>query len=359
MRIKKFFKEKNILITGHTGFKGSWLAKWIIKNQGKVFGISKNIPTNPSHYVCLNLKRKMEKEFFFDLKNKEKLHKTISNIKPDYIFHLAAQAIVKKSYKNPFETWQSNTISTLNLLECLRKIKKKTQVVIITSDKSYKNLELNRGYVENDLIGGDDPYSASKGATEILLNSYIRSFFFSKKNKVRISIARAGNVIGGGDWSEDRLIPDCVRSWSKNKSVILRNPKSTRPWQHVMDVLYGYILLAINLKINAKKVHGEAFNFGPSIKNKLTVLKLVKKMGNSWKKVKFKKIIKNKRNFKESKLLQLNSKKAKKYLNWSCRLNTKKTIDLVTLWYKDFYSKKRNKDLTINQLDFFENLLKK
>ena len=212
--------------------------------------------------------------------------------------------------------------------------------MIITSDKSYKNLELNRGYVESDLIGGDDPYSASKGATEILLNSYIKSFFWSKKNKVRISIARAGNVIGGGDWSQDRLIPDCVRSWSKNKSVILRNPKSTRPWQHVMDVLYGYMLLAINLNKNFKKVHGEAFNFGPSIKNKLTVSQLVKKMGNGWKKVKLKKIINKKKNFKESKLLQLNSRKAKKYLNWSCVLDTKKTIDLVTLWYRIFILKK-------------------
>ncbi len=353
--LKKIFKNKRIVVTGHTGFKGSWLSYWLIKNGAKVIGVSKNIPTNPSHYRNLNLKKKI-KEYFLKIEDINKLKNVIKKINPDFIFHLAAQSLVKKSFLDPIDTWKSNTFGTLSLLESLRLLKKKVVVILITSDKSYKNLELDRGYKENDILGGEDPYSGSKGATEILINSYIKSYFDKKNCNISIAVARAGNVIGGGDWSPDRLIPDCIRSWSKGKKVLIRNPHSTRPWQHVMEVIYGYMILAIKLKKN-KNIHGEVFNFGPSIKNKMRVIDIVKRMRINWKKVSWK-ILKKNKNFKESKLLQLNSKKAKKKLNWNCILSTAETINFVTSWYKNFYTKKNNLALTSKQIETYEKLIK-
>ena len=352
----KNFNNKKIIITGHSGFKGSWLTIWLLRYGAKIVGISKDIPTNPSHYVSLNINQKI-KEYFIKLEDEKKLKKIIQKEQPDFIFHLAAQAIVKRSYLNPLETWKSNTFGTLSLLESLRVIKKKVYVIIVTSDKAYKNLELDRGYKESDILGGDDPYSASKGAVEILTNSYIKSFFKKKTSNVSVAIARAGNVIGGGDWSNFRLIPDCVKSWSKNKKVLIRNPKSTRPWQHVMEVLSGYLTLAVLLQRN-NKLHGEAFNFGPSLKNKLNVINVVKKMKFYWEKVEWK-ILKQKKTFHESKLLQLNSKKSKDKLNWNCVLDADKTIQLVSEWYKSYYSTKRKKHiLTLKQIEYYENILK-
>ena len=203
------------------------------------------------------------------------LKKIFKKYRPDYVFHLAAQPLVKKSYIDPVYTWSTNTIGTLNVLESLRVINKKCIAIIITSDKSYKNLEINRGYKEDDILGGKDPYSASKASAELAIQSQIASYFPLKKTKVLIGIARAGNVIGGGDWSENRLIPDCIKSWSKNKKVLLRNPNSTRPWQHVLEATRGYLKLAQSLKKN-KKLHGEAFNFGPNYTKNYKVLIVVK-----------------------------------------------------------------------------------
>ena len=277
-KLKYFFNKKKVLITGNTGFKGTWLSLWMHNLGANVVGISKDLPTKPSHYDSIGLNQKINTRKI-DISNNLKFRNEIKKIKPDFIFHLAAQAIVKKSYTNSKDTWNSNLIGTINILEALRKIKKETIVVLITSDKVYKNIETKKGYKENDTLGGIDPYGASKSATEIAIKSYVKSFFSEKKNKAFISIARAGNVIGGGDWSENRLIPDCIRSWSKNKGVVIRNPQSTRPWQHVLEVLYGYMTLAVKLKENKKKLHGEAFNFGPSNQNYkvINVLKIIKR----------------------------------------------------------------------------------
>ena len=356
LKLKNTFKNKKVIVTGHTGFKGSWLTFWLIKNNANVFGISNNVPSIPSHYKNLKLSQKL-KEYFFNIQDYKRLNKVVKKIKPDYIFHLAAQSLVSKSFKNPIATWQSNTFGTLSLLNSLSTLKKKVVVILITSDKSYKNLELKRGYKENDLIGGEDPYSASKGATEILINSYVKSFFNKKKTNVLISVARAGNVIGGGDWSQDRLIPDCIKSWSKGERVQIRNPNSTRPWQHVMEVVYGYMLLAIKLKQN-KKFHGEAFNFGPSINKKLKVIDVVKKMKLNWQKVRWQ-IVKSREKFKESKLLQLNSNKTKNMLNWKCLLSSSQSINLTTEWYKNFYTNNKFKVITLKQINNYEKLLRK
>ena len=314
--LNKQFKNKKVLITGHTGFKGSWLTYWLTLLGAKVIGLSLDIPSKPSHFSAINLKKKIIHKNM-DIRNLKQLKKTLKKYQPDYVFHLAAQALVKKSYVDPTYTWQTNTIGTLNVLESLREMKKKCIAVFITSDKSYKNLEVKRGYHENDILGGKDPYSASKASAELVIQSYLSSFFPLQKTKVIIGIARAGNVIGGGDWSENRLIPDCVRSWSKNKKVLIRNPKSTRPWQHVLETTWGYMLLAIHLKKN-KKFHGEAFNFGPNTRN-YTVISLVQLM----------------KNFKE-------------------------TISMTVDWYKSYYSKsKKMHQISLSQIENYEKFLTK
>ena len=353
-----FFKGKKVLITGHTGFKGSWLTAWLKKLGAKIMGISIDIPSHPSHFIAAKIGKDIISKKI-DIRDLKKLKKNIKQFQPDYVFHLAAQSLVSKSYKDPIKTWSTNVQGTLNILESLRTIKKKCVAVIITSDKSYKNLELKRGYRENDILGGKDPYSASKASAELVIKSYIESFFPIKKTKVKIGIARAGNVIGGGDWAENRLIPDCVRSWSKGKKAIIRNPNSTRPWQHVLEAVSGYLYLGINLDKNIK-LHGEAFNFGPNTSKDYSVLSLVKTMQVFWKDVVWK-IYKGKGvKFYESNLLKLNCKKAKQKLKWVSILNFRETIQMVSEWYKNYYLKKNKMDqLTFKQIKNYEFLVKK
>jgi len=353
---KNIFKGKKVIVTGHTGFKGSWLSLWLNLLGAKVIGISNNIPTNPSHFEAIKLKNKIIHRRI-DVRDLKLLKKTIKKFKPDYVFHLAAQSLVKKSYLNPVYTWQTNTFGTLNILESLRDLNKKCTVVLITSDKSYKNLEISRGYKEDDILGGKDPYSASKASAELVIQSYISSFFPKEKTKISIAVARAGNVIGGGDWSEDRLIPDCVKSWSRNKKVVIRNPKSTRPWQHVLEAVNGYLFLASNLKIN-KSLHGEVFNFGPNNASNYSVYYLVNVMKKYWSKVSWKIVSKKNKNFYESSLLKLNCNKAKAHLKWKSILNINETINMVISWYKYYYSNKINMyKMSCDQIKKYEKLL--
>ena len=351
--IKSFYGKK-ILVTGHTGFKGSWLSFWIYLLGGKVMGVSNTITTKPSHYKCLNLKKKIN-EKIFDIRDLNKLKKVVMEFKPDYVFHLAAQSIVSKSYDSPVNTWTTNSIGTINLLESLRYIKNKCSVIIITSDKSYKNLELKRGYRENDLLGGQDPYSASKASAELAINSYYKSFLCKKKN-ISLAVARAGNVIGGGDWTKDRLIPDCAKSWSKKRSVNIRNPKSTRPWQHVLEALSGYMMLAIKIKQDSS-LNGQAFNFGPNQLNNYSVVGVLQESKKSWDSVKW--IIKKTNKFYESNLLKLNSTKAKKKIGWKSILNFKSNIGLTINWYKNFYKKKNMYEISKNDIYFYTDQLNK
>ena len=344
----KIFRNKKVLITGHTGFKGSWLSLWLNISGAKVYGISNNYKSTETNIKNFRLKKNV-KNFNIDIRNFVKLNKIITKIKPDFIFHFAAQSLVGNSFKNPVYNFETNFNGTLNLLEVLRLSKFKCISIIITSDKSYKNLEIKRGYTENDILGGDDPYSASKASAEFVINSYFKSFLKNKKN-LRIAICRAGNVIGGGDWSNDRLIPDIMRSIFNNKKVKLRNQSSTRPWQHVLDVLNGYLILASKLKKN-NTLNGQSFNFGPPIKSNYTVLAIVREMKKNWNLLEW---VFSNRTYHESTLLKLNSSKSLKYLNWKNKLDFKELIRLVTDWYKCFYENKNIYDFSIKQIRNFE-----
>ena len=336
MKNLKIFENKKIIITGHTGFKGSWLTLCLKKLGANILGISKDFPTSPSHYkVCGDLKNIKSKKF--NICELLKLKKTIKTFNPDFIFHLAAQPLVKKSYENPLETWESNTLGTINILDCLKNYSKKIYVVIITSDKVYNNVEKKSGYKESDALGGSDPYSTSKAAAEFAIKSYFESFLKKKKN-ISLAIARAGNVVGGGDWSSNRLIPDCVRAWSKDKKVLLRNPKSTRPWQHVLEAVIGYIILASKLE-SKKIISGEAFNFGPNTKKNYKVIDCLNEIKKHWPTVSWK-IKSNKKSFHETRLLKLNSNKAYKFLKWKSVLNFSETMKMTAIWYKNYYGKK-------------------
>ncbi len=329
------YKNKKILITGHSGFKGSWLSQWLITLDAEVYGISLSPHTVPSHHNLLKSKSKV-KNLYFSILDEKKLNKTIASIKPDFIFHLAAQAIVKESYNNPLLTWKTNLLGSINIIEAASKLKNNCNLIMITSDKCYENIEQVWGYKENDVLGGKDPYSASKASTEIALHSYCNSFFRKKNNKIRLVTARAGNVIGGGDWSNDRIVPDCVRAWSKKNVVNLRNPNSTRPWQHVLEPLSGYLTLGLMLAKDAK-LSGESFNFGPYHPSSQSVLDLVKEMKLHWKDVKYQTTKSKNKNF-ESGLLKLNCDKAAYVLNWHSVLDFNQTAEMTINWYKHFYN---------------------
>lgn len=347
--MKNFYKNKVVLITGHTGFKGAWLSIMMYLLGARVIGISLNPKKKLNLYNLI--KKFFYKDYIFDLTDKKKLYKIIYNHRPNFIFHLAAQALVIESYKNPYYTFQNNIITTLNLLEIIRSINFKLTCVFITSDKVYKNFELNYGYKENSHLGGIDPYSASKTSIETIIDSYKKSFLLYKNN-IKLSVARAGNVIGGGDWSDNRLIPDAIQSWVKGRKFNLRNPNSTRPWQHVIEPLFGYIVLAYNLN-KKKEINGEILNFGPTKKNSVTVKKVIEILSMDWYGKNYKsyyKLIKNK-NYKETNSLILNSSKAKLLLNWKCNLNYKQSISMTSKWYLVYYYDNKNiLNYTIQQI---------
>lgn len=354
----KKFKDKKVLITGHTGFKGAWLTAWLKKLGANVIGIALDFPTEPSHFVVANMANDMV-DLRIDIRSQLDLEKAILLHKPDFVFHLAAQALVRRSYDDPLETWQTNVMGTLNVLEALRKLDNRCAAVIITSDKCYDNVEWIWGYRETDAMGGPDPYSASKGAAELAIKSHIKSYFPKDSGTVRIASARAGNVIGGGDWAVDRIVPDCVRAWSSNSIVELRNPHSTRPWQHVLEPLSGYLNLAIALS-ERPELHGEPFNFGPQAQQNHSVLELVKQMALHWKQVRWQDVSNVALGPYESGLLKLNCDKSLGYLNWHAVMGFEDTVRFTAEWYKSFYS---NPDaiasVTNSQIDAYTAMAKK
>ena len=359
MKNLSVFKNSRVIVTGHTGFKGSWLTAWLRKLGANVIGISLDLPSQPSHFKVSKINLGI-KDIRLDIRDKKRIEKKITKFRPHFVFHLAAQSLVGLSYNKPVTTWQTNVFGTLNILESLRKLNNTCNVVIITSDKCYFNKETHQGYRETDILGGKDPYSGSKASAEILIKSYVSSFFSkNNKQKIRIVTARAGNVIGGGDWAKNRIIPDCIKCWSKGQKAVLRNPRATRPWQHVLEVVGGYLCLAVNLKFN-KNLHGESFNFGPGLSKEHSVLELVKTMSNHWNNVFWKIIPKSEKKFYESELLRLNCNKAKKILKWKSILRFNETVQMVASWYRSYYENPKNiYKITNKQIKEYEKLLKK
>jgi CDP-glucose 4,6-dehydratase len=331
------YKGKRVLVTGHTGFKGTWLTTWLLSLGAEVIGISKDIPTQPAMFDILRLKNKIQ-HHLIDVRNFDHLSQVIKSKKPDFVFHLAAQAIVSTSYSEPVDTISSNVMGTTNVLEALRISNHKCTAIIITSDKAYDNIEQIWGYKENDPMGGKDIYSGSKGAAELVIKSYYHSFFKSEESNVRLAIARAGNVIGGGDWAQDRIVVDCVEAWSKGKSVEVRSPGATRPWQHVLEPLSGYLNLgqALHGDIN---LNGEGFNFGPRAEQNHTVVELLKDLSGYWS---FKSAsnaftVTDSIPFHEAGLLKLNCDKALSLLKWQAALQYEDTIKFTSEWYYNYY----------------------
>ncbi len=333
---KNIYYNKKVLITGHTGFKGSWLTIWLNILGAKVYGISNNYVTKPSFLKSIKKDLNIT-EYLCDIKDEKKISKILKKIKPDFIFHLAAQALVKKSYQKPLQTFNTNIIGTLNVLEYLKLNKSKCCAIFITSDKVYKNMEWNWGYKENDIIGGVDPYSASKSCCEHAIRSYFESYLI-KSNTNKIAIARAGNVVGGGDWSEDRIVPDIIKYWQKKSTLSIKNKNATRPWQHVLEPLSGYLLLGQKL-YEGKIKSGEAYNFGPNNLGHIPVIDLVKRI-NKFINFKFK-ITKSKNIIKETSLLKLNSEKAYRDLEWHTILELQDIIEFTSNWYLMFYNNKK------------------
>jgi len=356
---KNIYKNKKVLITGHTGFKGTWLTTWLLKLGADVIGVSKNIPTHPSMFEELGLQSKI-RHFQKDIRDLSAMLQIISDEKPEFLFHLAAQPIVSTSYKDPIETISSNVMGTANILEALKTSNHKCSAIIITSDKAYDNVEQVWGYKEDDKMGGKDIYSGSKGAAELIIKSYYYSFFKNTNSNIKLAIGRAGNVIGGGDWAADRIVVDCMEAWSEKKSVEIRSPEATRPWQHVLEPLSGYLNLGQALYEN-DSLHGEAFNFGPRAEQNHTVKQLLEDLSKYWN-------FSNSDNtfsvtdnipFHEAGLLKLNCDKALFFLKWQANLEYKETIKFTSEWYYNYYhSDVNNLEKTLAQISEYEDMAK-
>ena len=345
--LRKNYSGKKVFITGHTGFKGAWLVSLLDSMGASVKGYALSPQKNDLYHLIDG--NKLCRSETGDIRNEKKLKNTIIKFNPDYIFHLAAQSLVRTSYEKPLYTYEVNALGTANILNAAQGLNKKCSIIIVTTDKVYDNSEKNYFYKEEDRLGGYDPYSASKVCAEIITDSFRNSYSSSLNNK-GIASARAGNVIGGGDWSNDRIIPDIIKALQKNKPVVLRNPDSVRPWQHVLDVLCGYLLLGIKLN-SAPEKFSSAYNFGPAEKNKMTVEQLTKAAIKSFGKGKYK-ISKEHVALHEFSTLQLDSSKARKELQWHPAWDSRLSVEKTMEWYKKvFLNKASALSITRNQIE--------
>jgi len=346
----KSYKKLKVLVTGSTGFKGAWLCNWLFLLGSKVVGVGLKPEKDSIIFSSLNLNKKIN-QYFIDIKNFNKINDIIKKEKPDIIFHLAAQSIVSLSYKNPLETFGTNILGSANVLESVR-INKTPNLVYITSDKCYLNLDKMGSYKESDILGGLDNYSSSKASAEIIFASYLHSYF--KKNFLSIASARAGNVIGGGDFKKDRIVPDVIKSLKNGSKILLRNPNATRPWQHVLEPLSGYLKLGhklINKELKSNIIPN--WNFGPHKQNCKNVYSIVQLLVKEWGEKKQKIVIKKNKKFHESKLLSLNIEKAKKELLWEPKLSLNETIKFTIDWYKYYFFEDKVEDISKYQIDYY------
>jgi CDP-glucose 4,6-dehydratase len=377
------FVGKRILITGHTGFKGGWLTTWLVKQGAILAGYSDRIPSQPSMFEILNLESRIE-HHIGDVRDLAHFSAVLNGFRPDFVFHLAAQPIVSISYQDPMMTLSTNVMGTATVLEALRQYMQPCVAVIVTSDKCYENIEWEWGYKETDHLGGKDIYSGSKAAAEVVFHAYFHSFFKQANSKVKLVTVRAGNVIGGGDWAADRLVVDCMKSWAEGKVVEIRSPSATRPWQHVLEPLSGYLCLAARLAQelkpasdvasgiipqlapgggplvgNGRSLNGHAFNFGPMSEQNRTVLDVLRDLSTYWHFTDSEQAYRVTGNipFYEAGMLKLNCDKALLDLKWHGNLSYHECVKLVSLWYYSFYHEKADMyALTMQQIGEYEQL---
>ena len=328
------YRGKRVLVTGHTGFKGSWLAAWLLNLGADVCGYSDRIPTSPSLFEMAGLDRRLDHRIG-DVRDAEGFAGVLKAFRPDFVFHLAAQPIVSLSYRDPLDTLSTNVMGTACLLQGLRAVDWPCTAVIITSDKAYENVEQAWGYREIDRLGGKDIYSASKGAAELVFHAYLHSFFLGGEGPVRLATSRAGNVIGGGDWAADRIVADCVRAWQAGGSVEIRSPAATRPWQHVLEPLSGYLTLGARLA-GDRVLHGESYNFGPRAEQNARVVDLLQDLALVWgfddPSASYR--ITGNVPFHEAGLLKLSCDKALLDLRWEANLSYAECVQMTGEWYR-------------------------
>ena len=349
-----FYRGKKVLITGHTGFKGSWLSIWLHELGAEIVGVALDPYSEKDNYVLSGIGKKIKADIRADIRDGQKIKDIFEEYQPEIVFHLAAQPLVRLSYEKPVETYETNVMGTINVMEAIRETNSVKVGVMITTDKCYDNKEQLQGYKENDPFGGYDPYSSSKGACEIAIQSWRRSFFnpedYGKKHTVSLASVRAGNVIGGGDWALDRIIPDCIRAIEAGKPINIRSPKAVRPWEHVLEPLSGYMVLAQKMWEHPTD-YCEGWNFGPEQEAVSTVWdvasELVKCFGRG-------ELVdsSNPNAVHEAKLLMLDITKAKTCLGWKPRLNSKQTINLVADWYKR-YKTEDVFDICVDEIEIF------
>jgi len=349
-QLSEFYRGKKVLITGHTGFKGAWLATWLTQLGAEVSGCALEPAYEDSLFKVLNLSRRIN-HHIVDIRDLEKLSYLVQDINPDIVFHLAAQALVRRSYEEPLLTFSTNIMGSLNVLESVRQCSSIRSLVYITSDKCYWNHEWVWGYRESDPLGGPDPYSASKACAEHIFKSYYLSYFKERKN-FGCASTRAGNVIGGGDRAQDRIVPDIIRAIEQGRPIILRNPQSTRPWQHVLDPLNGYLCLGMHLHDHPTQFNGEAWNFGPSNQSIKKVHELTELIASLWKDVKIE--VKTPRNqYYESNLLHLSIDKSQTLLKWEPKIPFNKAVIKTGEWYKRVQAGEDPKRVTQEQITGF------
>lgn len=346
------YSGKRVLVTGHTGFKGSWLCTWLLQLGAQVAGFSLDVPTIPAMFEVMGLLEKIT-HFRGDIRDLNCLRQVIEAYKPHMVFHLAAQSLVRRSFVEPVLTIETNTLGTLNLLECLRHHPARVGV-IITSDKCYLNQEWTWGYRENDTLGGDDPYSASKAAAELVFQAYYRSFY-QPVSRPWMSTTRAGNVIGGGDWAPNRIVPDCMRAWSAGQSVKIRQPHATRPWQHVLEPLSGYLWLGARLWLEDNRVRGQSFNFGPAAEVNQSVAELLLALSRYWAGGRWEVEEVGSQVQRESTLLKLCCDKALNLLEWRAVLSLPEAVRFTAEWYRTYYEQGNSPmyELTCRQIESY------
>jgi CDP-glucose 4,6-dehydratase len=347
-----FWKGKRVLVTGHTGFKGSWLSLWLRELGAEVLGLALEPRQELDNFRVSRLESRMN-TVYQDIRDYVALEAIWKDFRPGIVFHLAAQSLVGKAHLQPRETFETNTLGTLNVLEAIRHSDTVRSAVLITSDKCYRNVEQIWGYRENDVLGGEDPYSASKGCAELVIHSYTKCYF--GEGRTNIASTRAGNVIGGGDWSENRIVPDSFRALFAGDPVTIRNPGSTRPWQFVLDPLRGYLLLAEGLYKGVRTLSG-SWNFGPSLEDRHTVADVADAIVGRWGEGRV--VVKKEKSFPESALLQLDCARARSELGWRPLLSFEESIRMTTAWYRHLHDDRKSDmyDFCVRQVKEYERL---